>query len=116
MKAGRPSTYIPSPSTVLRDIKLAFEKSQERIDKILKVGCLSMCCLLHLPTLSLQKHPGHIHIATDAWTSPNHCAFVAWTVHLHHEGHVLAFLLNIIEVPEVSETATSFITSLIVIL
>jgi hypothetical protein len=37
----------------------------------------------------------------DAWTSPNHCAFVAWTVHLQHEGHVLAFLLDIIKVPEV---------------
>jgi hypothetical protein len=33
--------------------------------------------------------------------SPNHHVFVAWTVHLHHEGHILAFLLDIIEVPEV---------------
>jgi hypothetical protein len=38
----------------------------------------------------------------DAWTSPNHRAFVAWTVHLHHEGNLLAFVLDIIEVPEVS--------------
>jgi hypothetical protein len=30
----------------------------------------------------------------------NHHAFVAWTVHLEHEGKMLAFLLNIIEVPE----------------
>ena len=42
-----------------------------------------------------------MHFATDAWTSPNHRAFVAWTVHLHHEGHILTFLLDIIEVPEV---------------
>jgi len=48
-----------------------------------------------------QDHPGQIHFATDAWTSPNHRAFVAWTVHLHHEGHVLTFLLDIVEVPEV---------------
>jgi hypothetical protein len=27
---------------------------------------------------------------------------VAWTVHLHHEGHLLAFVLDIVEVPEVS--------------
>ena len=43
--------------------------------------------------------------ASDAWTSPNHCAFVAWTIHLHHEGHLLCFLLDVIEVPEVSAHA-----------
>ncbi|KAF8221742.1 hypothetical protein L208DRAFT_1062671, partial [Tricholoma matsutake] len=48
----------------------------------------------------LKEHPGHVHFATNAWTSPNHRAFVAWTVHLHHEGHILTFLLNIMEVPE----------------
>ena len=51
--------------------------------------------------IHLQGHSGHIHFATDAWTSPNHRAFVAWTVHLHHKGHLLAFVLDIIEVPEV---------------
>jgi hypothetical protein len=51
--------------------------------------------------ISLQEHPGRVHFATDAWTSPNHRAFVAWTVHLHHKGHVLAFVLDIVEVPEV---------------
>jgi hypothetical protein len=38
MKVGWPTTYIPSPSTVSRDIKAVFEKSRERIDKILKVS------------------------------------------------------------------------------
>ncbi|KAF8235576.1 hypothetical protein L208DRAFT_1256359, partial [Tricholoma matsutake] len=41
--------------------------------------------------------------ATDAWTSPNHRTFVVWTVHLHHEGHILTFLLDIMEVPEVHD-------------
>jgi hypothetical protein len=36
----------------------------------------------------------------DAWTSPNHQACVAWSVHLHHKGHILVFLLDIVEVPE----------------
>jgi hypothetical protein len=44
---------------------------------------------------------GQVHIATDAWTSTNHRAFVAWTVHLHHQGNLLSFVLDIIEVPEV---------------
>ncbi|KAF8239967.1 hypothetical protein L208DRAFT_1062766, partial [Tricholoma matsutake] len=82
MRAGRPTTYIPSPFTISQDIKTVFESSCQCIDKILK------------------DHPGQIHFATDAWTSPNHRAFVAWTVHLHHEGHILTFLLDIIEVPE----------------
>ncbi|KAH9955196.1 hypothetical protein BC827DRAFT_1141957 [Russula dissimulans] len=71
------------PMTVSHNIKIVFERCCERINKILK------------------EHPGHIHFATDAWTSSNHRAFVAWTVHLHHHGHLLAFVLDIIEVPEV---------------
>ena len=42
MKAGHPGTTIPSPMTVSRDIKSAFERCHERIDQILKV-------CLHLP-------------------------------------------------------------------
>jgi len=51
----------------------------------------------------MQDYPGRLHFATDAWTSPNHRAFVAWTVHLEHEGKMFSFLLDIIEVAEVSE-------------
>ncbi|KAG6862925.1 hypothetical protein C0991_009458, partial [Blastosporella zonata] len=82
MKAGRPVTYIPSPSTISRDIKVAFHACQQRIDKI------------------LREHNGHVHFATDAWTSPNHRAMVAWTVHLHDKGNILVFLLDVLEVPE----------------
>ena len=94
-------THIPSPTTVSRDIKIVFEKSRERIDKILKVSPLFFLLSLSQLTLFLQEHPGHVHFATDAWSAPNHRAFVAWTVHLHHEGHILTFLLDIMEVPEV---------------
>ncbi|KAG6913790.1 hypothetical protein DXG01_004289 [Tephrocybe rancida] len=71
MKAGRPGTTLPSPSTVSRDIKAAFERCHERIDGI------------------LRNHDGHVHFATDAWT-----------VHLHHQGNILVFLLDVMEVPE----------------
>ncbi|KAF8885306.1 hypothetical protein BD779DRAFT_1442450, partial [Infundibulicybe gibba] len=84
MMAGRPSLALPSPSTVSRDIRAAFQACRERIDTILK------------------EHPDRIHFATDAWTSPNHRAFVAWTVHLQHKGRILVFLLDFMEVPEVS--------------
>jgi hypothetical protein len=49
-----------------------------------------------------EEYPGHLHFATDAWTSPNHRAFVAWTVYLEYNGEMLCFLLDIIKVPEVS--------------
>jgi hypothetical protein len=55
----------------------------------------------------MQEHSGHVHFATDAWTSPNHRAFVAWTVHLHHNGHLLAFVLDIVEVPEVCSSQSA---------
>jgi len=54
----------------------------------------------------LQEHPGRIHFATDAWTSTNHHAFVAWTVHIEHAGKMFAFLLDIVEVPH-SHTGTA---------
>lgn len=46
----------------------------------------------------LQEYDGKLNFATDAWTSPNHKAFVALTVHLEHEGKPLAMLLDIVEV------------------
>ncbi|KAG6825117.1 hypothetical protein H0H92_004643 [Tricholoma furcatifolium] len=82
MKAGHPGMTIPSPATISRNIKTAFEASHLQIDKL------------------LREHKGHVHFATDTWTSPNHHAMVAWTVHLHHQGHILVFLLDVLEIPE----------------
>jgi hypothetical protein len=48
-----------------------------------------------------QEYPGRLSFGTDAWTSPNHRAFVAWVVHLQHEGELLSFPLDVYEVPEV---------------
>lgn len=46
----------------------------------------------------LQEYPGRISFATDAWTSPNHKAYVAVTAHLEHEGKPVTFILDIVEV------------------
>jgi hypothetical protein len=40
MKTGHPGTSIPSPWTVVRDVKLVFERTREQLDKILKVRFL----------------------------------------------------------------------------
>ena len=39
-----------------------------------------------------------MNFATDAWTSPNHKAYVAFTVHLEHEGAPVSMLLDLVEV------------------
>ncbi|KAF8870867.1 hypothetical protein BD779DRAFT_1454757 [Infundibulicybe gibba] len=81
--AGRPTTALPSATTVMRDIKLSFDICRTNINNILK------------------NHSGQVHFATDAWTSTNHHAYVAWTVHLHHQGSILTFALDMMELPEV---------------
>ena len=39
-----------------------------------------------------------MNFATDAWTSPNHKAYVAFTVHFEHEGVPISMLLDLVEV------------------
>ena len=39
---------------------------------------------------------------TNAWTLPNHWAFIAWMVYLQHDSKMLSFLLDFVEVPEVN--------------
>ena len=37
---------------------------------------------------------------TDAWTSPNHKAYITITVHFEQNGTLLAMLLDLVEVPK----------------
>ncbi|KIM51314.1 hypothetical protein SCLCIDRAFT_143510, partial [Scleroderma citrinum Foug A] len=80
MKTGRPEYYLPSRSTVSRDVRLVFACTRNRIAKM------------------LQEHSGKINFTTDAWMSPNHRAFIAFSVHLEHKGKSLTMPLDIIEV------------------
>ncbi|KAI6024542.1 hypothetical protein EDC04DRAFT_2573899 [Pisolithus marmoratus] len=84
MKTGRPEYYLPHPSTVSHNVKIVFAKTQNQIAKI------------------LQAYDGALNFGTDAWTSPNHKAFIAFSVHLAKEGKPLSMVLNIIEVAKVS--------------
>lgn len=44
-----------------------------------------------------QEYDDKLNFATDTWTSPNHRAYVAITVHLEREGKPLSKLLDVVE-------------------
>ena len=52
--------------------------------------------------ITYQKHNCKLHFAMDAWTSPNHHAFVAVTVHFEHNGEPICLILDVVEVAKVS--------------
>ncbi|KIK80333.1 hypothetical protein PAXRUDRAFT_158958 [Paxillus rubicundulus Ve08.2h10] len=79
MKTGRPEHYIPSPPTVSRDVRLVFARTRQRVATM------------------LQEYSGKVNFTTDVWTSPNHRAFIAFSVHLEHNGKPLSMLLDVIE-------------------
>ncbi|KAG1861978.1 hypothetical protein C8R48DRAFT_583107, partial [Suillus tomentosus] len=83
MKTGRPEYYIPSPSTVSRDVRLVFARTRKRVAKM------------------LQEYDGKINFTTDGWTSPNHRALVAFSAHFEHKGEPLSIPLDVIEVGKV---------------
>ena len=80
MKTGRPEYHIPSEQTVSRDVKQVFVHACKRVANM------------------LQEYKGQLNYATDAWTSPNHKAYVAFTVHFAHEGTPVSMLLDLVEV------------------
>jgi hypothetical protein len=41
-----------------------------------------------------------LSFAIDAWTSPNHKAYIAITIHLEQSGKPFSMLLDLIEVPK----------------
>ncbi|KAF9220143.1 hypothetical protein BS17DRAFT_797825 [Gyrodon lividus] len=83
MKTGRPEYYIPHPTTVSQDVWLVFANVCKQIARM------------------LHKYNGELSFATNAWTSPNHKAFVAITVHLVHESKPLALVIDDVEVAKV---------------
>ncbi|TFK59862.1 hypothetical protein BDN72DRAFT_780160, partial [Pluteus cervinus] len=79
MKTGRPGYYVPSASTVSRDVKKIFAKSRIRIAKMLQT------C-------------GRVSFQVDGWTSPNHKAYVGITATFELAGVIKTIVLDIVEV------------------
>jgi hypothetical protein len=51
----------------------------------------------------MKDYEGKLNFATDTWTSPNHKAYIAVTVHLEVKGAPLSMLLDIVEVAKVRQ-------------
>ena len=103
MKTGRPEYYLPSKSTVSRDVRLVFVNVRKRMAKMMQVSryytqSLAATILNILP----QEYEGNLNFATDAWTSPNHKSFVAVSVHFEHRGKPMCIILYVVEVAKVT--------------
>ena len=54
---------------------------------------------MHVNALQIScRNNNQLNFAMDAWTSPNHKAFVEFTVHFMHEETPISMLLNLVEV------------------
>jgi hypothetical protein len=49
-------------------------------------------------SLAGQDYDGSLSFATDAWTSPNHKAYIAVTVHFEEKGVLVSMLLDLVDV------------------
>jgi len=75
MKTGRPDYYIPSPSTIARDVKAVFARVRNRISKILRVcftwgELLLLLIMYHRTTkenLTSQQMLGRLLITAHLW-------------------------------------------------
>ncbi|VDC02336.1 unnamed protein product [Peniophora sp. CBMAI 1063] len=81
MKAGRPSLWIPSPSTLHRDTLECFKWGRRAVSSKLKA----------LPT--------RLNYGSDEWTSPNHRALMAMSVCYEKESNTVEHLLDVVHVP-----------------
>jgi hypothetical protein len=45
-----------------------------------------------------QNYKGKLSFATDAWTSPNHKAYVAIIVYFKRDGALISMLLDLVQV------------------
>ena len=51
--------------------------------------------------MDLQEYEGEINFTMDAWTSPNHYAYIAITAHFQHQGQPMAIVLDVVKVAQV---------------
>ncbi|KAL1733408.1 hypothetical protein EV714DRAFT_204697, partial [Schizophyllum commune] len=84
MKTGRPEYYLPSRTTVSRDVKRVFARSRARVAQFLQ-----------------QAYDGDLSFQTDMWTSPNHIPYMGTTVTFEHKGEPVTIVLDVTQVAKV---------------
>jgi hypothetical protein len=78
-----PNRYLSRPENVLRKCYRYYH---------------STLCFVRELNITHQEYDGALNFATDAWTSPNHRAYVAVTVHFECKGVPISMLLDLVEV------------------
>ena len=51
-------------------------------------------------TNMIQETPGKLNFTMDAWTSPNHKAYIGVSVHFENKGVPVSMLLDLVEVAQ----------------
>ena len=80
---------------------MVFARTRRRIASMLQVSKNFQCTEIERGLTKDKEYDGELNFATDAWTSPNHRAFVALTVHLEQRGQPLCMVLDVVEVAKV---------------
>ena len=79
MKTGQPyDCWIPSPSTIAKDVTTIWKAVHRQIADMLEVSDQFSDTEIRGTYRRLQNYDCEVNIETDAWTSPNHLAFVAF--------------------------------------
>ncbi|TFK79359.1 hypothetical protein K466DRAFT_570280 [Polyporus arcularius HHB13444] len=91
MKTGWRQYQLPSPSTVSRDVQQVFLRCCKRIMKMHQV-CITIAKAA-LQSMTYETSQNFLDIAKSK-------ALIVFAVHLHHDGKLLSFLLDVIEVVE----------------
>ena len=97
MKTGHLGYHLPFPVTISHKMKKVFVQVWQHIAKMLKVSHKSYLQLVVL-TNQPQEYDSALNFTTDAWTLPNHKAYVAITVYFEHEGTLISMILNLVGV------------------
>ncbi|KAH8088944.1 hypothetical protein BXZ70DRAFT_899408, partial [Cristinia sonorae] len=82
MKTGRPELYIPSPSTVSRDLRRMFVNVRVKIARM------------------IQAYEGRVSFSSDCWTAPiTSVPYMGVLAHFEQNGVPFCLPLDLVEVP-----------------
>jgi hypothetical protein len=77
--------------------QVSVHKTRNQIARMLKVSWHNGT--QHVSLTCSKERLGTLSFTTDVWSSPNHKAYIAVTVHFKQDSVPVSMLLNIVEVP-----------------